>query len=353
MHQNFYHWHSRAELQPEIAILEPRWNAAAAFAEKLPNADLRSLLRLVLFPDAQPEFAKRFSDALVKLDPRFPPENNAGLLRVMATAAVHSGMKDGTYASLALALGLQAASFPQGRTDPVCQDILIRSSEYLTEMSERWRPAFETSSLAEAEKKAEKHFTALKAAVATNSPADVGKTTEALGRAVLSAMKESHQQLAEVIRRLTEESQFLWWLVGLRSPALDVCRKLLTPEAYALPAAAEAAKRVTLLPPPASAESLLSEALAQCGKRGSASAPLPDLIGAVPNEWLQRTVITTSDPELTPIASLIALRKQGGKADATALKKLRISAKTKFTPADLSRQYFRELMFLSPLAVVS
>jgi hypothetical protein len=352
MHPNFYHWHSHAELQPDVAILEPRWNAAAAFSDKPTNADLRSLLRLVLFPDAQPEFAKRFSEALVKLEPTFPTGNNAGLLRVMAAAAVYSGMKDWTYASLALAQGLQSANFPQGRTEPVCQDVLARSGEYLKEMSERGRPAFETSSLAEAEKKAEKHFAALKAAAASNSPADVGKTSEALGRAVLSAMKESHQQLAEVIRRLTEESQFLWWLVGLRSPTLDVCRELLTPAAYALPAAAEAAKRVSVLPPPASAESILNETLAQCGKSGPTSALLPDLLAATPAEWLQRTAIVTSDPELTPVASLLVLCKQGGKADASALKRIRIPAKAKFTPADLSRQYFRELMFLTPLAAV-
>src|SRR5713226_4733436 len=94
MHPNFYHWHARAELKPETAILEPRWNAAAKFAEKLSAADIRSLLRLVLFSGAEPEFAKLFSEALVKLEPTFPPERNAELLRVMATAAVYSQMDE-------------------------------------------------------------------------------------------------------------------------------------------------------------------------------------------------------------------------------------------------------------------
>ena len=60
MHPNFFHWHARAELKPDVTILEPRWNAAAKFAEKLSVADICSLLRLVLFSGAEPEFAKRF-----------------------------------------------------------------------------------------------------------------------------------------------------------------------------------------------------------------------------------------------------------------------------------------------------
>ena len=43
---------------------------------------------IALFPKAEIEFAKRFSDELVKSEPTFPPDKNAELLRVMATAAI-------------------------------------------------------------------------------------------------------------------------------------------------------------------------------------------------------------------------------------------------------------------------
>ena len=104
MHPHFYHWHARAELKPDTAILETRWKAAAEFAEDISAADICALLRLVVFPGAEPEFAKRFSEALVKLEPTFPPEGNAELLRVMATAAVYSQMDEPSSKADAIAL---------------------------------------------------------------------------------------------------------------------------------------------------------------------------------------------------------------------------------------------------------
>lgn len=346
MHPNFYHWHGRAELKPELAILEPRWNAAAQFAEKLSAAAIRSLLRLVLFPGAEPEFAKRFSESLVKLEPTFPPERNAELLRVMAAAAVHSQMDVPTDIADAIALGLQAAAFPQGRIEPVCQDVMTRAAEYLVVESERVRPAIYAGTLENAEKQVETHLAALKKAVEDNTLPEIGKATEVLGRGMLVGMKHTHQQLGEVIGRLAEESQFLWWLVGRRSSALNTRRELLTAETYALPAAAEAAERVALLPPAASVESLLDDALAQCRKGGRASMPLADLIDAADANWVQHVASAVTAPELTPLAALLAKRRADGKLHANLLKQLRISPKMEVTPTEAARQYFRELIFL-------
>jgi hypothetical protein len=346
MHPHFYHWHARVDLKPDPAILEPRWNAAAAFAKKLSAADIRSLLQLVLFPGTEPVFAKRFTEALVKAEPTFPIDRNAELLRVMATASVYNKLEDSSLPADALALGLQAADFPQGRREPVCDDVMMRAVEYLGVESEKVRPAIYAGALGEAEKKAEAHFDALKTVLGTNDQGEIGKAIEALGRGILAAMKESHQQLGDAIDRLTEESQFLWWLVGHRSPSRDIRREQLTPESYALIAAAEAAERVVFLPPAASVESILDEALAHCKKGGRASATLTDLISAADGDWVQRTARAPAVPELTPLAALVATYAKTGKPDTDLLKKLRLSAKTKFTPVEAARQYFRELMFL-------
>jgi len=110
MHPNFYHWHARVQLKPEVSILEPRWNAAAKATHEPSASDICSLLMLVLFPGAEPDFAKRFSEALVKLEPTFPPDHNAELLRVMATAGVYSQLEAFSNVADALALGLHAAA---------------------------------------------------------------------------------------------------------------------------------------------------------------------------------------------------------------------------------------------------
>jgi hypothetical protein len=352
MHPNFFHWHGRSQLKPEVPILEPRWNASAKFAENLSAADVRSLLALVLFPGAEPEFAKRFSEALVKLEPTFPPAGNAEMLRVMATASVYTRLESSTNIANALALGLQAAAFPQGRIEPVCQDVMTRAAEYLTAESERIRPNIPTGEPVEAEQQIEVQLANLKQAISSNNVQTIGKAFEPLCIVLLAATKESREEFGRAMRRLAEESQFLWWLIGRRSPALNARRESLTADVYALPAAAEAAERVALLPPAASIESLLDEALAQCIQAKHPTMSFEDLVDAVDAGWMKRAGLAAASPELTPIAAILATRQAGAKYDAKYLKQLRIPPKTKIGPAEASRQYFRELMFIQALAEV-
>jgi hypothetical protein len=353
MHPNFYHWHARAEMKPETTVLEPRWNAAAKLAEKLSASDVRSLLLLVLFPGAEPDFAKRYTVELVKLEPTFLPTGNAELLRVMATAAIYSRMDKPSPAANAVALGLQAAAFPKARIEPVSQDVMTRASKYLSEECERIRPKIYAGVLERAEKQNDGLFAALKRASETNNPAELGKATESFGRGVLAAVKESHKQLGEVIGRLTEESQFLWWLIGRRSPFLNKRREELSAAAYCLPAAAEAAERVGLLPPAASVESLIDATLAQCTKGERDSTSLGDLISSADPTWVQRVAHTPEVSDLTPIASLLGASSQKGKLTAESLKRFGISARMKFSPFEVAEQYFRELMFIRALEQLS
>jgi hypothetical protein len=349
MHPNFYHWHARAELKPETAKLEARWNAAVKCTEKPSSADICSLLKLVLFPGAEPDFAKRFGEALVKAEPTFPPNNNGELLRIMATAGVYSQMETSSKAANAFALGLQAASFPPSRVEPICQEVMTRCAEYLAAESEKVRPKIYITTLARAEKQAETVLGNLKKAAESNSPQEVGKAAEALGRGVLTAIKESHQQLGDVIVRLTEESQFLWWLIGRRSPSLDVRREQLSANAYALPAATEAAERVAVLPPAASVESILGETLLQCGKKCAASMTLVEVFTIVGAVWVKSSISGPTANGLTPMANILATIDQSGKPDADLIKKLDFPAKMKISALEASCQFFRERVFLRAL----
>ena len=353
MHPNFFHWHSRAEFQPEVPILESRWNAAEKFAKELSATAVSSLLRLVLFPVAESEFSRGFSAELVKAEPTFPPDKNAELLRVMATAAIHSRFEESSKVADALALGLQAADFPQKRIKPVCQDILISSGKYLVEKSERMRPQLNPGNLDQASEDAKRSLSSLKEVVKTNSPQEIGKATEQLGRDVLGVLEKSHQQLGEIIERLAEESQFLWWLVGRRSPSLDVEREKLSPAEYALPAAQEARDRVVLLPPASSVESLINEALSQCGKDGHTSKTLIALIFSASKNWLESSTNETIAPEVTPIIALLTEKRQTGKVTAAKLRQLHLPTRATFTPVEISQQYFRELIFLRAMNEVS
>lgn len=335
MHQNFFHWHSRAELKPDRTILEPRWNAAAKFAAKVSVSDICSLLRLALFPDVEAEFAKRFSDALVKSEPTFPPEGNAELLRVMATAALYSQMDEPSNEAGAIALGLRAAAFPPERIQPICKEVTERAGQYLATESERIRPAPNVKA----------DFQALKTATETEGWETAEDATKLLGSALV--------ELGDTMGRVAEENQFLWWLVGRQSPLLKQRRDKLTSQDYALVAAVEAASRVMLLPPPASVESLLNEVLAQSKNDPDSSMLLVETIGTPSADLVKGEKAGGQTMELTPIAGTLAVLRAGGKADAKGLKHLHLSPKFKSSPAATASQYFRELMFLRAIEQIS
>lgn len=332
MHSNFYHWHNRVELKPEPTILQARWDAAAKFAEELSGDDVCSLLHLALFGTAAPEFAKRFSEALVALEPTFLPEGNAELLRVMATAALYSQLETGTVEADAVALGLLAAGFQPDRIQAVCKELAQRATEYLATEAERVRPA----------PSVEGKYQALKKAVDASEWAANPEATKLLGNAVL--------ELGETMGRIAEENQFLWWLLGRRSSLLNIRREKLSTKEYALLAGAEAAERIALLPPPASVESLIDEVLAHCAKASNLAVPLVDIIDAANIGSMKTAAPGGGAHKLCPLTGLLGVRREGGKVDGASLEKLNIPAKLKVSPTEAANQYFRELMFLRALA---
>lgn len=331
MHPHFFHWHNRAELKTETPLLQPRWDAAAKFAGELSADRACALLRLALFGTATTEFAKEFSEQMVRQEPTFPPDGNAELLRVMATAALYSQMETESFEADAVALGLLAASFQPDRIQPVCKELMQRATEHLATESERLRTTPKVGG----------EYRALETAFASNDWTANPDAMKLLGSAVL--------ELGVTMGRIAEENQYLWWLLGRRSSLLNRQRETLAAKEYALAAAAEAAERVALLPPPASVESLIGEVLTQCSKGATSAVSLVELIKAANLGLIPTTAVAKIASDLCPLASLVETRIAGNTVDGASLEKLSIPVKLKVSPTDAANQYFRELMFLKAL----
>ncbi len=338
MHPTFYHWHARAEFKPEVAILEARWNAAKKFATDLPTDDVGPLLNVVLFSGSEPDFVSRLSAAIVVLEPTFNPRDNAELVRVMATAAAYSIMESSSDEADAIALGLQAAAFPTNRVEPVCSEIMEKASEYLGGESERVRPEL-------GYEEDDESFSELVQLVHKEEIEGTENIDTTIAESVVS--------LGQTVRRLTEENQFLWWLVGQQSPICKARREKLKPDAYALVAAVEAETRVGLLPPAASVEALLEDAVLQCGDGKSTNHSLTHYVNEAAGALGKIDVETPSVAQLTPINSVRVAHSTGVKVDKGFLKTLKIPHKHEVSCEGAARQYFRELVFLRALRNLS
>lgn len=335
MHTHFYHWHNRVELKPDPNVLQARWDAAVKFAEDLSAENACSLLRLALFGTIEPEFAGRFSEALVAQEATFPPEENIELLRVMATAAIYIQMDTESVEADAVALGVVAAAFPPDRVQPVCKELALRSAEYLTSESEHVRPTPKVAT----------DYRALKNATEDEGWASEPEAPQLIGKAVL--------ELGDTMGRIAEENQFLWWLLSRRSSLLSMRREKVSVKEYTLVAAAEAAERVALLPPPPSVESLIGEVLTHCSKASNAAGPLADFISAASIDSLKAAAAGKDVRELCPISGLLGVRRGGGKLDGESLANFGLQPELKVSPTEAANQYFRELMFLRALEQLS
>lgn len=332
MHDNFYHWHQHAELKPEVSILKPRWDAAASATTKLSAADLCAALQLALFPKAQNTFSAQFSTALVKLEPTFSPTKNTELLRVMATAGLYQHMEESSVLADAIALGIRAGSQCAG-IQPVCTELVPRAQEYLTEEAERVRG--NTSSRAD--------FEALRT---LTSKADWHAEADAVAKVAAAVV-----ELGDVVDQLAEENQFLWWLNVQRSSLLNVRRPSLKPKDYALVAAKEAAERVELLPPPASAISLLEEVLSQCAKGADTPCLIDEMLKAPGSRTLILPAKANLGRVLCSLTNALMNLSSGMPFDKNWL--VPLGEGEKATPTALAKRFFDELMFLKALEHIS
>lgn len=334
MHSHFFHWHKRAEFTPDPSILTPRWEAAEKLAANLPATDLASLLNVVLFPGTDTAYVGKLSEEIVKLEPTFEPTGNAELVRVMATAAAYAMMESSSGKADTVALGLQAAAFPPDRVEPVCTEIMVRAAEYLGQESERVRPEIRSND-------DEDKLTELDDLLTAQTVETTDGASTIIAQNVIN--------IGESVERLIEENQFLWWLVGKQSPVCKSRREKLKPDAYALVAAVEAEDRVILMPPAASVEALIDDAVLQCGVGKNADRSLAHYAAESATALGKTDAQSPAVSQLTPINSVRAELASGGNVDKGFLKSLKLSPKLEVPAEIAARQYFHELVFLRAL----
>ncbi len=359
MHKHAIDWYTQVHLVSDATRVQKRWSTAEIVAKTLSRARVIDLLRLFLFKPLSVEFSQQFTNELIDLDPEFPVSNNGQELRLMAGLIMMTSFGDATYYADAFALGLRAASFPEGRVEPIQPEILVEAEEYLSNEADRLRPnEFKEVSGATVVKGLAARGESLSAAETAADAANTAAARTAYRDSIRDSISSSYQKLAHRILQLAEESALLWWVLGEHSDALRRPANELKSEAYALVAAAEAIQRTMITPPPPSIGPLLARALRPC-KVGNKKLVLPDYFEAVDPVWraAQAKSMNAMDcRDLSPLCAMLEKTQELGSA-ANALTALLIlcpgiKAELQLTPVQVAQQFYDEMAFLRSLSVV-
>ena len=354
MHPHLIDWFRNPHIQPDAAVVEKRWEVAVELASKLNRAQVVDLVRLFLFEQPKKALVDKVTANVLAHDATFPVANNTEELRLMSGVVAIASFEDRSSAADALALGIRAASWPQSRTQPARIEISSEATQYLVTEAETVRPE-DFGQLPKEDQLAG----ALKTLVAAEAGDDKPASAASLAsyRRILEAhIANADRALARQVERLSEESALLWWVIAEHSVALSQPTADLSGAAYALVAAAEAASRTRVLPPPASAGPLIARALRSCKGSAKGELPLTKYLSAVDAGWRARHVSGLNASEcadLVPFATALSKTEEFGdpKKAIEVLPNIcpGVTGELMLTPAAAAEQHYFELMFLRAL----
>jgi hypothetical protein len=310
------------------------------------------LLRLFLFAKPDPAEIRWFTEALLKLDQEFPVTNNAEELRLMAGVVMATTFAGRSRPANAFALGLRVTQMAGRTIDPVQPEILAEAEKYLRAEAERLRPAeFGGGRRLEPGATESAHAAAVSAEV-NQLPA--GGHDQAV-----NTLSGEPPYLASEVRRLAEETGMLWWILTEYSASLDCPTSDLTATEYALAAAAEAADRTQIVPPPLSADALVTRALRPCKSAPDKTLTLADFLAATNPTWrdVRLTQIGHIDfPYLVPVTTALTKNQEIDDAAQAAQVAAKlcpgIVAEHPLSPSEIAHLFYCELMFFKALSAL-
>ena len=356
MHPHLIDWLRNTDIHSDETTPEKRWKAAKAYGEGLTRVTATRLLRLFLFGKPDDAQAKLFTGDLLTLDKDFPVTGNTELLRLMAGVVMVSTFAEPSMQGDAFALGLRAALFPGRLTQPAQQEIILEAESYLLKEALRLRPTDFGVAPASTEDLETGHAAVLKAQQ-SGDPAKLVEAQNGYQQLAAEVMQECDEALAEQVRRLAEETAFLWWVLGEHSTSLKRPTTELSAEEYALVAGSEAAERTHILPPPPSARALLERVLKPCKPAAKKGLKLVDFLGAADADWrtkqLQRVVFTDCT-DLVPLLAGLAKTEEfeDPHSAAKVVPKVcpGVDIRHPLTPGEVAEQFYVEIVFLRALA---
>lgn len=357
MHTHLIDWFRNLHINPDPAVVEKRWSLAEAYLEKMSRGQIPRLIRIFLFAPQDLAEVKGFAAELLALDKEFPVTGNTEEVRLMAGVVMVASF-DSSQNGDAFAMGLRSAAFPGRKLEPVLPAIISEAEEYLASEAGKVRPIHFNQVPASSEAALATAYKKMKEAEAADDASEKPKAQAAYQKAIAKAIQDSHSTLANQVKRLSEETALLWWVLSEYSTSLKRRTAEMSPVSYSLAAASEAADRTHVMPPPSCSNELLIRALKPCEVGAVSTFPIAEFLTAADNEWrvaLLKKIDIAGVTDLVPLLLCLAKYQEFGDADSAIKVIPRLcpgfTTERRLSPEEASHQFYAELMFLKALAL--
>jgi len=337
----FSNWYEAADPNPAASILPLRIDAINKLLKERKTEFWLDLVRIYLdLPPRDSNTLIKLNEKFVASDSNFSTENNANLIRCLASAILCFKLEgaNNKFSNLTSLATLNANFLGQYQTYDKIPAISYALSFYNTH-------SISTRELSYVD--FEERLDALTKSV-KGATAETNTTT--INEAVLSIIEEL-KKLSQANKSLAEESNVLWWLFSEYSSTSDNFFKNLNNSHLALIAAKELSGLTTFDNGFAAVEQILSKALNI--SQNVENISLFDAVSSIP-EQLKKDIITELDSELnemTPclLAIKTSLEFKEGENWSNVYKNYcnNGDVNNSFTTLEISMQFYREFLYLN------
>jgi GTPase-associated system helical domain len=361
VHKHFAEWYNAVALRPKAETLEVRWKAVEAVTAAHKVKKTPDLARVFFKLPGGGTVADELRNAAKKEDTTYIAENDQTELTVLAGGVIALLMAKSSSQADAAALAVVCIEAQGLRKAPRLQGVVDHCRQYLADESVRVRAIDENPVKDLNVATLTKRITE-RGGVGVSDANSVWNGMDAVFKDVLSDhtahTKSANLAINESAKRLSEQTDILWWLFG--GYTLDGKRafsELGVPEACYW-GARDLAKLTRFMPGPFASPAFLHRMLRLVKDRLPAHVRISDAVDECEKGWKENWLPDLAGQQQVPdvCPMLFAISKSvevGGGAGWTAAfdHATGLAAGDKLAPTHLAAQIYSELLLLRALSV--
>jgi hypothetical protein len=360
VHRKFAEWYNEISLRPSAETLEARWKAVEAVAAAMKMKKIPDLVR-VFFNLSGGSVAVEEIRAAAKEDKTYLADNDQKEVSILAGGVVAVLVAESSTQADAAALAVTCVEAQGLRNTARLQGVVDECMDYLAKESVRVRAV------------ADNPVKDVNVAALTKRITERGGVAVGDGNSVWSGLdvvlkdfltqhmahtNSINSTVDQTIRRLTEQTDILWWLFGEHTlDGAKIFQDLSVPEACYW-GAKDLAKLTQFIPGPFAAPAFLNRLLRLVKDKVPKHTVIEDAVNDCEKkwkeDWLTDLVVAQQMPDACPM--LFAITKSvevGGGAGWTAAFQhaTGLAAEGKLPPTQLALQIYNELLLVRALGI--